>query len=62
MNRKRIVSGIRPTGDLHIGHYLGVLKNWVELQKEYQCFYFTADWHALTSEYRDPSVIRKSSR
>ncbi len=62
MERKRIVSGIRPTGDLHIGHYLGVLKNWAELQKEYQCFYFIADWHALTSEYRDPSIIRSSSR
>ncbi|MFY9398774.1 MAG: tryptophan--tRNA ligase [Desulfomonilia bacterium] len=62
MDRKRIVSGIRPTGDLHIGHYLGVLKNWVELQKEYQCFYFVADWHALTSEFRDPEVIRRSSR
>lgn len=62
MERKRIVSGIRPTGDLHIGHYLGVLKNWVELQREYRCFYFIADWHALTSEYRDPSIIRSSSR
>ena len=62
MERKRIVSGIRSTGDLHIGHYLGVLKNWVELQKEYQCFYFIADWHALTSEYRDPSIIRKSAK
>ncbi len=62
MERKRIVSGIRPTGDLHIGHYLGVLKNWVELQKEYQCFYFIADWHALTSEYRDPSIIANSAR
>jgi tryptophanyl-tRNA synthetase len=62
MDRKRIVSGIRPTGDLHIGHYLGVLKNWVELQQEYQCCYFMADWHALTSEYRDPSIIWKSSR
>ncbi len=62
MERKRIVSGIRTTGSLHIGHYLGVLKNWVELQKEYRCFYFAADWHALTSEYRDPSVIRKSTK
>jgi tryptophanyl-tRNA synthetase len=59
---KRIVSGIRPTGDLHLGHYLGVLKNWVELQGDYQCFYFIADWHALTSEYKDPSIINKSSR
>lgn len=62
MDQKRIVSGIRPTGDLHLGHYLGVLKNWVELQDEYQCFYFVADWHALTSEYRDPSIIQQSSR
>ncbi|MBN2298475.1 MAG: tryptophan--tRNA ligase [Deltaproteobacteria bacterium] len=62
MEKKRIVSGIRPTGDLHLGHYLGVLKNWVELQDEYQCFYFIADWHALTSEYRDPSIISQSSR
>jgi tryptophanyl-tRNA synthetase len=62
MERKRIVSGIRPTGDLHLGHYLGVLKNWVELQDEYQCFYFVADWHALTSEYRDPSIIQQSSK
>lgn len=61
MEEKRIVSGIRPTGDLHLGHYLGVLKNWVELQDEYQCFYFVADWHALTSEYRNSSIIRKST-
>jgi tryptophanyl-tRNA synthetase len=62
MDKKRIVSGIRPTGDLHLGHYLGVLKNWVSLQDEYQCFYFIADWHALTSEYKDPSIIRQSAR
>ena len=62
MDKRRIVSGIRPTGDLHIGHYLGVLKNWVNLQNDYQCFYFIADWHALTSEYKDPSIIRESSR
>jgi tryptophanyl-tRNA synthetase len=59
---KRIVSGIRPTGDLHLGHYLGVLKNWVKLQDDYQCFYFIADWHALTSEYKDPSIIEQSTR
>ncbi len=59
---KRIVSGIRPTGDLHLGHYLGVLKNWVSLQHDYQCFYFIADWHALTSEYKDPSIIAQSAR
>lgn len=62
MDKNRIVSGIRPTGDLHLGHYLGVLKNWAGLQDEYQCFYFIADWHALTSEYKDPSIIRQSSR
>ncbi|MBN1635730.1 MAG: tryptophan--tRNA ligase [Deltaproteobacteria bacterium] len=62
MSRPRIVSGIRPTGSLHLGHYLGVLKNWVRLQDEYQCFYFTADWHALTSEYKDPSIIKESIR
>jgi tryptophanyl-tRNA synthetase len=62
MDKKRIVSGIRPTGDLHVGHYLGVLRNWVSLQQEYQCFYFIADWHALTSEYRDPSIIEQSAR
>jgi len=62
MDKKRIVSGIRPTGDLHLGHYLGVLKNWVSLQDEYQCFYFIADWHALTSEYKDPSIIAQSAR
>jgi tryptophanyl-tRNA synthetase len=58
----RIVSGIRPTGDLHLGHYLGVLKNWVKLQEDYQCFYFIADWHALTSEYKDPAIIDQSSK
>ncbi len=62
MEDRRIVSGIRPTGDLHLGHYLGVLKNWVDLQDEYRCFYFVADWHALTSEYRDPSIIQQSSK
>jgi len=61
MDRKRIVSGIRPTGELHLGHYLGVLKNWVALQRDYACFYFVADWHALTSEYKDPSIIASST-
>lgn len=62
MDTRRIVSGIRPTGELHLGHYLGVLRNWVELQSDYQCFYFVADWHALTSEYKDPEVIAQSTR
>ena len=51
MTRRRVVSGMRPTGRLHLGHLVGALQNWVELQREYDCFYFVADWHALTSEY-----------
>ncbi len=56
----RVLSGMRPTGRLHLGHYHGVLKNWVELQHEYQCFFFVADWHALTTHYDDPSIIPDS--
>jgi tryptophanyl-tRNA synthetase len=56
----RVLSGMRPTGRLHLGHYHGVLKNWVELQHEYQCFFFVADWHALTTHYDDPSDIPQS--
>ncbi len=59
-SNRRIVSGMRPTGRLHLGHYRGVLKNWVELQHSYECFFFVADWHALTTHYDDPSVIEKS--
>lgn len=55
---KRTVSGMRPTGPLHLGHYFGVLKNWVEMQHEMEAFFFVADWHALTSDYADPSRIR----
>ncbi len=55
---KRIVSGMRPTGPLHLGHYFGVLKNWIALQEDHQCFLFVADWHALTSEYADPKKIK----
>ncbi len=58
----RVVSGMRPTGRLHLGHYHGVLKNWVRLQSEYDCFFFVADWHALTTHYADPSVIARSVR
>ncbi len=59
---ERVVSGMRPTGRLHLGHYHGVLKNWVELQYEYDCFFFVADWHALTTHYEDDlSVIREST-
>jgi tryptophanyl-tRNA synthetase len=49
--RKRVVSGMRPTGRLHLGHLVGALQNWVQLQREYDAFYFVADWHALTSDY-----------
>ena len=56
--KKRIVSGMRPTGPLHLGHYYGVLKNWIELQSDYDCFFFVADWHAMTSEYADPTRIK----
>lgn len=53
---------MRPTGPLHLGHYHGVLKNWLELQHEYECFFFIADWHALTTHYEDPSLIPGSSQ
>ena len=52
---------MRPTGQLHLGHYHGVLKNWLKLQQEYECFFFVADWHALTTEYEDPSIIEQST-
>ena len=58
----RVLSGMRPTGLLHLGHYHGVLKNWIELQHSYECFYFVADWHALTTHYDNPSIIAESSR
>lgn len=52
---RRVVSGMRPTGRLHLGHYHGVLKNWIELQHEYDCYFFVADWHALTTHYEEDS-------
>jgi|TARA_B110000261_G_scaffold162028_1_gene204772 tryptophanyl-tRNA synthetase len=58
----RVLSGMRPTGLLHLGHYHGVLKNWIELQHSYECFYFVADWHALTTHYENPAIIGESSR
>jgi tryptophanyl-tRNA synthetase len=61
MYPQRVLSGMRPTGALHLGHYHGVLKNWVRLQSEYECLFFVADWHALTTHYDDPSVIRQST-
>jgi tryptophanyl-tRNA synthetase len=56
----RVLSGMRPTGPLHLGHYHGVLKNWVELQNEYDCFFFVADWHALTTGYEDPHTLEEN--
>ncbi|MCH8162501.1 MAG: tryptophan--tRNA ligase [Proteobacteria bacterium] len=57
---QRVLSGMRPTGQLHLGHYHGVLKNWLTLQNKYECFFFVADWHALTTEYEDPHIISES--
>lgn len=56
-DEKIVVSGMRSTGRLHLGHYLGALRNWAELQESYSCHYFAADWHALTSDYADPSKV-----
>ncbi len=58
---QRVLSGMRPTGQLHLGHYHGVLKNWLRLQHTYECFFFVADWHALTTHYDDPSNISSSA-
>src|SRR5947208_3156175 len=55
--KKRVVSGMRPTGKLHLGHLVGALQNWVALQEQYDSFYFVADWHALTSDYADTSGL-----
>ncbi|TVO69274.1 tryptophan--tRNA ligase [Denitromonas ohlonensis] len=60
MYAERVLSGMRPTGRLHLGHYHGVLKNWVKLQSEYPCLFFVADWHALTTNYDSPLVIEES--
>ena len=58
--KQRVLSGMRPSGQLHLGHYHGVLKNWLKLQNEYECFFFVADWHALTTEYESPQTISDS--
>jgi tryptophanyl-tRNA synthetase len=58
--KKRIVSGMRPTGRMHLGHLHGALDNWKRLQNDYECFFFIADWHALTSEYADTKIIKES--
>ncbi len=61
MYAERVLSGMRPTGSLHLGHYHGVLKNWVRLQHEYPCLFFVADWHALTTHYDDPQGIEQAT-
>jgi tryptophanyl-tRNA synthetase len=59
--QKIVLSGMRSTGKIHLGNYFGALKNWVELQDRYRCYYFAADWHALTSDYADPSRIAENT-
>jgi len=61
MYETRVLSGMRPTGALHLGHYHGVLKNWVRLQAEYPCLFFVADWHALTTDYEAPGQVQKNA-
>ena len=61
MYEPRVLSGMRPTGALHLGHYHGVLKNWIRLQAEYPCLYFVADWHALTTDYESPGQVQKNA-
>jgi tryptophanyl-tRNA synthetase len=59
--KKRVLSGMRSTGKLHLGNYVGALENWVRMQEEYECFFFLADWHALTTDYADTSHIKENS-
>ncbi len=61
MFANRVLSGMRPTGSLHLGHYHGVIANWVRLQHEHECFFMVADWHALTTSYDDVSIVGKST-
>lgn len=60
MSKKRILSGMRPSGKLHLGNFFGALDSWIKLQDEYDCFFFAADWHALTSEYENTEIIKQS--
>ena len=60
--RPIIVSGMRPTGRLHLGHLHGALANWVRLQEENDCYFFSADWHALTTNYHDTGIIKRAER
>jgi len=60
VSQQRVLSGMRPTGRLHLGHYHGVIRNWIDLQHEYECYLFVADWHALTTHYADPKEMEDS--
>src|SRR5262252_7418349 len=60
-SRKRVLSGMRSTGKLHLGNFVGALQNWVGMQDEYECFFFIADWHALTTDYADTSLVKQNS-
>jgi tryptophanyl-tRNA synthetase len=61
-SRPRVLSGMRPTGKLHLGNYMGALANWVKLQDQYECYFFIADWHALTTDYADTSQIAPNTK
>lgn len=61
MSKKIVLSGARPTGDIHLGNYFGALHNWVKLQDQYECYFFIADWHALTTGYADTEKLRENS-
>ncbi len=61
-SRPRVLSGMRPTGRLHLGNYMGALYNWVRLQDQYECYFFIADLHALTTDYADPTSLRQNIR
>jgi tryptophanyl-tRNA synthetase len=62
MDKERVLSGMQASGRLHLGNLVGALSNWVKLQDRYDCYYFVADWHALTTGYADPSAIKESTR
>ena len=62
MTKQRIVSSMRSTDILHLGHYIGVLQNWVKLQDDYECFFFIADWHALTTKFDDTDSLKQNIR
>jgi tryptophanyl-tRNA synthetase len=62
LDRRRVLSGMRPTGKLHLGNYMGALYNWVQLQHQYECYFFIADWHALTTDYENLSLLQENIR